>query len=259
MATGRRDAPAIEVSELTKVYSGRGGKRPALSGVSFAVERGHTIAIVGESGAGKTTLIRCIAGLEKPSAGTILIGGKPLTLRYGVTSPVQMVFQNATDALDPMRSVDSSIAEPLRAGSRVARRERVRELLSLVGINPTRAGDRPKAFSGGQQQRIVIARALAPSPDVLLCDEPTSALDVSVQAQIVNLLLDLQRKQGFAAIVVTHDLAIARVLADDVLVLRHGEVRYHGTTSGLLDPTEPLDDYVAGLVGASRNSQLVTL
>ncbi|MEU6644010.1 dipeptide/oligopeptide/nickel ABC transporter ATP-binding protein [Saccharomonospora sp. NPDC046836] len=249
--------PAIEVAGVSKTFTGRGRTtRPALCEVSFTVARGRTTAIVGESGAGKSTLVRCVAGLEKPSAGAVLINGRPLALRPGRTSPVQMVFQNPVDALDPMRSVRSSVAEPLRGLPRAQRHARVSELLSLVGINPSRATDRPLAFSGGQLQRVVIARALASSPEVLLCDEPTSALDVSVQAQIINLLLTLQEKHQFAMVLVTHDLAVAKVLADDILVLRQGRVLFHGDVDQLLQPAEPLDGYVADLVQTSRDSEL---
>ncbi|MEU0466419.1 ATP-binding cassette domain-containing protein [Amycolatopsis sp. NPDC006131] len=250
-------APAIEAIGLGKTFGGRGRvKREALAEITFSVERGRTLAIVGESGAGKSTLVRCIAGLETPTAGETLIHGAPHACRAGRVSPVQMVFQNPSDALDSMRSVGSSIAEPLRGRSRAARRARVAELLSLVGINPARAKDRPRSFSGGQLQRIVIARALAPEPSVLLCDEPTSALDVSVQAQIINLLLKLQKEHGFAAIVVTHDLAVAKVLADDVLVLRHGKSLFYGAVNDLLDENLAHDPYVTGLVRASRHAEL---
>ncbi|WP_020502555.1 ABC transporter ATP-binding protein [Sciscionella marina] len=249
------DTPAIEVAGITKTFGSR-AVRPALDTVSFTVLPGYTTAVVGESGAGKTTLIRCVAGLEKPSSGEILIHGKPLVPRPGHTSPVQMVFQNPSDALDPMRSIGSSIAEPLRGTARGQRRSRVRELLSLVGINPSRAAERPRAFSGGQLQRVVVARALAPAPDVLLCDEPTSALDVSVQAQIINLLLELQEQHRFAMVLVTHDLAVAKVLADDILVLRKGTTRFYGDVHELLTPSGPLDEYVAGLVDTSRASEL---
>lgn len=247
----------IEVSGLSKTFTGRRTRRhTALADVSLTVPAGHTTAIVGESGAGKTTLVRLLAGLERPTTGTIRIHGAPLRLRPGRTSPVQMVFQNPADALDPMRSIGASIAEPLRCLPRRRRGDRVAELLSLVGINPDRAGERPRGFSGGQLQRIVIARALAPEPDVLLCDEPTSALDASVQAQILNLLLDLQQRHDFAAVIVTHDLAVARVLADDVLVLRRGQVLFHGDVDTLLDPATVMHNYVHGLVQASRDTEL---
>lgn len=257
MTASQSGTAAIEVVGLSKIFSARGGKaRQALHAVSFAVHHGRTTAIVGESGAGKSTLVRCIAGLEKASSGQVVINGKSLVLRHGRTSPVQMVFQNPNDALDPMRRIASSIAEPLRGWSRVDRRARVAELLSSVGLSEARAIDRPNAFSGGQLQRIVIARALAPSPEVLLCDEPTSALDVSVQAQIINLLLGLQVKHRFAGVVVTHDLAVAKVLADEILVLRHGEVVFQGEMDELLRPRRPLHPYVDSLVSASRGSEL---
>jgi ABC-type glutathione transport system ATPase component len=253
---GVTSIPAIQVRRLSKSFAVRGAQpRVALEDVSFEVERGRTTAIIGESGAGKSTLVRCVAGLERPTSGKILIDGTPFGLRYGRIGPVQMVFQNPSDALDPMRSVGSSIAAPLRGWSRAGRRAWVEELLSLVGINPARRKDRPREFSGGQLQRIVIARALAPNPDVLLCDEPTSALDVSVQAQILNLLLTLQEKHGFASVVVTHDLAVAKVLADDVVVLRRGRMLFHGTVDELIDPVRSLDPYVEDLVRASRKSE----
>ncbi|WP_236789752.1 ABC transporter ATP-binding protein [Amycolatopsis sp. GM8] len=247
---------AIEIKGLTKRFLGRGGDHTALSDVSFAVGRGRTLAIVGESGAGKTTLIRCVAGLERPSSGQVLVNGRELQLRHGRTGHVQMVFQNPRDALDPMRGIGSSVGEPLRKWSRAERRKRVTTLLSLVGIDPRRAGRRPNEFSGGQLQRIVIARALAPSPSVLLCDEPTSALDVSVQAQILNLLLSVQEQERFAGIVVTHDLAVARTLAEDVLFLRAGRVLFHGSFEQLVDPATELDPYVSGLVRTARESEL---
>ncbi|MEU3274247.1 dipeptide/oligopeptide/nickel ABC transporter ATP-binding protein [Saccharomonospora sp. NPDC006951] len=248
---------AIEVTGLTKRFDPRGGtSRVALEDVSFTVAPGRTIAVVGESGAGKTTLVRCVAGLEKPTLGEIRINGEPLVLRPGRVSPVGMVFQNPTDALDPMRSIGASVAEPLRGMSRSERRTRVTELLSLVGISAARAKERPKSFSGGQLQRVVIARGLASDPEVLLCDEPTSALDVSIQGQIVNLLLRLQAEHRFAGIVVTHDLAVARVLADDALVLKAGRVVFHGSVEEMIDGSGLADPYVASLVDASRNSEV---
>ncbi|HVV11191.1 dipeptide/oligopeptide/nickel ABC transporter ATP-binding protein [Amycolatopsis sp.] len=249
---------AIEVVDLCKAFSGRrgGSAHLAVSAVSFAVEPGKTLAVVGESGAGKTTIVRCVAGLEEPTSGTIRVDGRPLKLRHGKTNPVQMVFQNPRDALDPMRTIGSSIAEPLRGMSRAGRKARVEELLTLVGISARRAGERPAQFSGGQLQRIVIARALAPSPQVILCDEPTAALDVSIQAQIINLLLDLQRKSGFAAVLVTHDLAVAKILADDVVVLRKGEVLFSGSMDQLLMPDESRDSYVNDLVQSTQDCDL---
>lgn len=217
----------LDVRGLTREFHRRGASRVALNNVSFELARGRTLAVVGESGAGKTTLARLIAGLDRPTAGTVLIANQRPRLRSGTASPVQIVFQNPTDALNPFLSIGRSIGEPLRQLERRLRHQRVAELLEQVGIDPKRSRQRPRSFSGGQQQRVVIARALAASPEVLICDEPTSALDVSVQAQIVNLLLTLQRELGFAMVLVTHDLSVVRVLADEILVLRRGEMVEH--------------------------------
>jgi ABC-type glutathione transport system ATPase component len=216
--------PVLRLEAVSHAY-GRGRRaRTVLRDVSFDLQAGRTLAIVGESGAGKSTLARLVAGLEQPRGGTILVAGHPPRIETGVVSPVQMVFQHPADALNRFIGVGASVAEPLRRRPRAERRARVAELLAQVGIDRDRAGDRPASFSGGQLQRLVIARALAGAPRVLLCDEPTSALDVSVQAQIVNLLLALQAAHGFACVLVTHDLGVARVLADDVLVLRAGRM-----------------------------------
>jgi len=217
-------APILDVRGLTREFRRRGSALMALDDVSFQLARGRTLAVVGESGAGKTTLARLIAGLDRPTAGTALIDNRPPRLRSGIASQVQIVFQNPADALNPFLSIGRSIGEPLRRLNRRGRHQHVAQLLEQVGIDPKRSRQRPRSFSGGQQQRIVIARALAASPEVLVCDEPTSALDVSVQAQIVNLLLTLQRELTFAMVLVTHDLSVVRVLADDILVLRHGEM-----------------------------------
>ena len=174
------------------------------------VEHHRTLAVVGESGAGKSTLAKVIAGLERPTSGHVLVAGRPLVQRGGVASRVQMVFQQPGESLDPFSSIGRSVAEPMHGISGAEREGRVAALLSRVGIQPSHAERRPNRFSGGQLQRIVLARALAAEPDVLLCDEPTSALDVSVQAQIVNLLLELQAANGFACVLVTHDLALVR-------------------------------------------------
>jgi ABC-type dipeptide/oligopeptide/nickel transport system ATPase subunit len=215
---------ALSVEHVSHDYGTRRQSRAVLCDVSFALAAGRTLAVVGESGAGKSTLSRLVAGLEHPSNGRITVGGRPAGTRPGVLSPVQMVFQHPADALNRFTSVGASIAEPLSRLRRRERHHRVRDLLTQVGIDPARAADKPSAFSGGQLQRIVTARALAAEPKLLLCDEPTSALDVSVQAQIINLLLSLQAEQGFACLLVTHDLGVAHVMADDVLVLKEGKV-----------------------------------
>lgn len=216
---------ACRAMDLSRTFRTRSGVREALAAVSFEVAAGRTLAVVGESGAGKTTLARIIAGLDRPTSGELTIDGEPGRIVAGRPHRVQMVFQSPFDALNPFLSIERSLGEPLLAVARTERRAVVMRLLERVGIEPARAKQRPASFSGGQLQRIVLARALAGSPRVLLCDEPTSALDVSVQAQIVNLLLALQEEQSFACVLVTHDLHVAKVLADDVLVLKDGRVQ----------------------------------
>ncbi|HET6507841.1 MAG TPA: ATP-binding cassette domain-containing protein [Baekduia sp.] len=237
------DAPILAVQDVSRRYSVRGGVRQALRGVTFTLAANATIAIVGESGAGKSTLTRLIAGFERPSTGAVLVDGAPAAVAPGKVAPVQMVFQHPAEALNRFASVGASIGEPLLRApiSRPERQARVEELLGMVGIDPARARDRPRAFSGGQLQRIVLARALAAEPRLLVCDEPTSALDVSVQAQIVNLLLELQEAKRFACVLVTHDLAVARVLADEVLVLRDGAVAEHTPADAFFE--EPRSAY----------------
>ena len=167
---------------------------------------------------------------------------------------VQMVFQDPKEALNPFLSIGRSIGEPLRHLPRPQRKARTGNLLEHVGLDPARAGERPSAFSGGQLQRVVIARALASSPKILVCDEPTSALDVSVQAQIVNLLLDLQQELGFACILVTHDLSVVRVLADEILVLRRGELVEYRPAEDFF--REPSHDYSTSLLNAVAQQSL---
>lgn len=233
----------------------RGATRPAVENVSFSVSAGQTVAVVGESGAGKSTLARLVAGLERPTSGDILIEGQPVRVRPGEVSPIQMVFQDPFGALNPLMSIGASIGEPLRRLSRRERRIRVSEAMETVGLDPQRAGQRPRTFSGGQLQRAVLARALAASPRMLICDEPTASLDVSVQAQVVNLLLDLQRIQGFGCILVTHDLGVVRVLAHDVVVLRHGAMIEHQEVDRLF--AAPEHEYTGQLLTAERPPAVV--
>jgi ABC-type glutathione transport system ATPase component len=220
-----------------------------LRDVSLDVAPGRTLAVIGESGAGKSTLARILCGLERPTSGQVLLDGATFRLHRGRVAPVQMVFQNPVGALDPRRTIGHSIALPLRNRPRRERTARVAELLTAVGLEPKHATRRPSRLSGGQLQRVVLARALAARPRVLVCDEPTSALDVSVQAQIINLLLDLQKAEDFACIVVTHDLLVAKVLADDVLLLRHGAVVESATAATFF--TAPASEYGQDLMASS--------
>lgn len=228
----------------------RASARAAVQDVTFELGPAETLAVVGESGAGKSTLARILAGLEKPDSGTVTIDERLVRLRPGVVSPIQMVFQNPFDALNPLRSIGASIGEPLLALPARERRREVRSALERVGLDSARADQRPGSFSGGQLQRIVLARALAAQPTVLICDEPTSSLDVSVQAQVVNLILELQAAQGFSCVLVTHDLGVARILADRVMVLRFGEVVEQRSAAELF--ANPEHVYTQELIAAER-------
>jgi ABC-type glutathione transport system ATPase component len=254
MSTPEADTPVLSVRDVGRVFRRRGVSRTALGGISFDLRAHLTLAVVGESGAGKSTLARLIAGLDQPTTGEVLVDGRPPRPRGGTPSAVQMVFQDPKEALNPFLSIGRSIGEPLRRLPRADRKGRVADLLKHVGLDPARAGHRPAAFSGGQLQRVVIARALAASPRILVCDEPTSALDVSVQAQIVNLLLELQNELEFACVLVTHDLSVVRVLADEILVLRRGQLVEHRPAEDFF--RRPSHEYSTSLLNAVAQQSL---
>lgn len=230
-------APAATVENLTKVFrlpqkSGGDVKTiTAVDGVSFSIGSGQTFGLVGESGAGKSTVGRMVAGLTEPTAGRIALFGQDVAgARLRSQNParrkLQFIFQDPFSSLNPRMRIGESVAEPLRpAGvSRSERQERVRELLRQVGL-PADCGFRyPHEFSGGQRQRIAIARALTTDPGLIVCDEPVSALDVSIQAQILNLLRDLQEKLGIAYLFVSHDLAVVRYISDVIGVMYAGRL-----------------------------------
>jgi len=206
----------------------------AVDGVSFDIRKGETFALVGESGSGKTTVARMIVGLLAPSSGEVLIDGVSMTdpkqaqVRQRLRRRIQMVFQDPYASLNPRFRVDAIVAEPIRAfnlieGDRQIG-ERVGELLSLVGLHPDDGTKFPHEFSGGQRQRIAIARALASNADFIVCDEPTSALDVSVQAQILNLMRDLQDKFGLTYLFISHNLAVVRHMANRIGVMYLGRI-----------------------------------
>lgn len=208
----------------------------AVDGVSFSIPRGTTFALVGESGCGKSTVARLIAGLDRPTAGSIEFLGKS-----GAVPRLQMVFQDPVGSLNPRWKIGRSIGEPLdRSLSSAERRARIAELLATVGLAPGDAGKYPHEFSGGQRQRVSIARALAADADILLLDEPTSALDVSVQAQVLNLLKDLQRRLGLTYLFISHNLSVVRFLADRIGVMYLGRLVEEGTADAVLDrPNHP--------------------
>src|SRR5215211_1319304 len=204
----------------------------AVDGLSFFIRRGETLGLVGESGCGKSTTGRAILQLYRPTAGTVQFDGTDLTKIKGgdlrrFRRRMQMIFQDPYASLNPRMSVGSIIAEPLAIHNLAkgkARKERVQELLTVVGLNPYYANRYPHEFSGGQRQRIGIARALAVEPDFIVCDEPVSALDVSIQAQIINLLEELQEQFGLTYLVVAHDLAVVRHISDRIAVMYLGKI-----------------------------------
>jgi ABC-type glutathione transport system ATPase component len=247
--TNDADGVVIAANELTKVYRVERRRVRALDSVSFEVRAGETLAVIGESGSGKSTLSRLISGLEEPTSGTIKVSGERPRLRAGQPARAQLVFQDPAGSLNPYRRIATSVGEPLLRVKRATRSQLVGEMLTKVGIPANRHHDRPGQLSGGQLQRVAIARTLVARPKVLICDEPTSALDVSVQAQILNLLRALQQEIGFACVFVTHDLAVAQVVADRILVLRAGQVRELAASSDFF--ANPVDDYSKALIASS--------
>jgi oligopeptide transport system ATP-binding protein len=249
----------LRLEDLTKHYRVRVGGRRALlhavDGVTLEVRPGETVALVGESGSGKSTTALCALRLEEPTSGRVTFEGHELTalsqeeLRAH-RRRIQIVFQDPTESLNPRRSVGATIAEPLEVhgATSSAARGRAAELLELVGLQPDHARRYPHQLSGGQRQRVCIARALATEPTLLVLDEPTSALDVSVQAQILNLLAELQREIDLTYLFITHDLAIVRHLADRVLVMYAGQIVESAPTAELFD--RPLHPYTRALLDA---------
>lgn len=263
---GESSAPLLDVAGLRKEFRGRGRagrRRPvvAVDGVSLRLDAGETLGVVGESGSGKSTLARILSHVHAADGGEFRVRGEDAlrpsraALR-ALRREVQMVFQDPYASLNPRLTVGESIAEPLRAqglhGSRAGREARVAELLALVGLDGEAAHRRPRAFSGGQRQRIGIARALAPDPAVLICDEPVSALDVSVQAQIVNLLSDLQRDLGLALLFIAHDLAVVRQVSHRIAVMRGGRIVETGPADEVCEA--PRHPYTRALLAAAPDS-----
>ncbi len=225
-------APLLDVAGLVKHFAVRGGAVRAVDGVSFTLARGETLALVGESGCGKSTVGRCILRLLRPTAGQIMLAGRriddlPERRLRPLRRHMQVVFQDPFSSLNPRQRVRDAIGEPLRNFALASGAElsaRVAELLDQVGLPPSAMARLPHEFSGGQRQRIGIARALAPGPDLLVCDEAVSALDVSVKAQIVNLLLGLQERLGLGLLFISHDLAIVEHLTHRVAVMYLGRI-----------------------------------
>jgi ABC-type glutathione transport system ATPase component len=252
----------LQVENLTKTYATGGGmpwarrRLPALAGVSLSVARGETLGLVGESGSGKSTLGRCILRLAEPDDGAILFDGADVRSLSGralsdFRRRVQPVFQDPYGSLDPRWPVGRSVREALdcfRIGAPADRELRVLDLFARVGLSPALAGRLPTHLSGGQRQRVGIAAALASEPELIIADEPVSALDMSVQAQILNLFMDLQRDLGVASIFITHDLGVVAHVSDRVAVMYRGEIVETGDAEQVMQ--RPDHSYTRALLAA---------
>ncbi|MDT0345925.1 dipeptide ABC transporter ATP-binding protein [Streptomyces litchfieldiae] len=253
------EAALLEVTALRKTFPrrGRGGRRDplvALDGVDLTLAAGETLGIVGESGSGKSTLARTIVRVHPATSGIVVFRGRDVTTATGadlkaLRREVQMVFQDPYASLNPRMTVGRILAEPLIAHGLDDRPARVAALLEQVGLDPGAADRHPRDFSGGQRQRIGIARALAPEPSVLICDEPVSALDVSVQAQVVNLLTDLQQRLGLALVFIAHDLAVVRQVSHRIAVMRQGRIVETGPADDICE--RPAHPYTRALLAAA--------
>jgi peptide/nickel transport system ATP-binding protein len=258
------EAPLLEVDSVVKTYRALGvgpfarkSARPALAGVSFAVRQGRSFGIVGESGSGKSTLARIALALDRPDSGLVRLEGRSLfdlprrELR-AMRAHMQMVFQDPYGSLDPRQRVERIVAEPLAAlggAGRAERRARAEAALEAVGLKASDALKHPHEFSGGQRQRIAIARALITRPKLVIADEPVSALDVSVQAQALNLMSDLEREAGVTFLLISHDLAVVAHICETTAVMYRGRIVEIGATEDLF--ARPAHPYTRELVDAT--------
>lgn len=247
----------LDVRDLVVEFPTRKGLVQAVSGVSFQLRRGETLALVGESGCGKSTTARAVMQLPRPTSGEIVLDGADLVGVGGrdlrrLRRKFQMIFQNPIASLNPRKRISEIIEKPLKIAGELDERKRlkaVEELLETVGLDPAVAMDkRPHEFSGGQCQRISIARALILEPDLLICDEPVSALDVSIQAQILNLLEDMKQRYDLTMLFISHDLAVVRNVADRVAVMYLGRFCEVGTSERLFE--QPAHPYTRALLSA---------
>ncbi|ODS51748.1 MAG: peptide ABC transporter ATP-binding protein [Agrobacterium sp. SCN 61-19] len=237
----------------------------AVKGVSFKLDKGKTLAIVGESGCGKSTLARILTFIDEPTAGELLIDGQKVDLRPGhltadMRQKVQIVFQNPYGSLNPRQKIGDVLGEPLLINTKMSsaeRRERATEMLVKVGLGPEHYNRYPHMFSGGQRQRIAIARALMLNPKLLVLDEPVSALDLSVQAQVLNLLADLQEEFGLTYVFISHDLSVVRYIADEVMVMYYGEAVEYGTRDAVF--SDPQHEYTRTLFAATPRADVESI
>ena len=229
----------------------------ALNGVSFTLAAGKTLAIVGESGCGKSTLARQLTLIEPPSGGELYINGEG-TVKLGkqalkqLRTQIQMVFQNPYGSLNPRQTIAYQLAEPLSIHTRLSRADKEAKVLAMmqqVGLRPENAGRYPHMFSGGQRQRIALARAMMLNPKIVVADEPTSALDVSIQAQVLNLFMDLQEEFHTAYVFISHNLSVVRHVADDVMVMYLGRAVEHGSKAAIFE--NPVHPYTQALLAAA--------
>ena len=253
----------VEASNLQRTYDIRRGlfRAPAhlraVGDISFRIERGRTLAVVGESGCGKSTLARMVALIEKPTAGQLTLVGAdavnpPSERRRELRQAVQLVFQNPYGSLNPRKKISTVLEDPLAINTTLTKADRAakaREMLARVGLRPEYASRYPHMFSGGQRQRIAIARALMLEPRLLVADEPVSALDVSIQAQVLNLLADLQAELGLAYLFISHDLGVVRHIAHDVLVMYLGLAMEQGSKERIF--ANPLHPYTRALLAST--------
>lgn len=262
------DDVILKVRDVYRTYDIKGGmfkkasQLTAVKGVSLDVERGSTLAVVGESGCGKSTLARMLTMIDAQTSGTIEIDGLPIDIsKTGISKEmrqkVQIVFQNPYGSLNPRQKIGHVLEEPLLLNTDMPaaeRRDLALQMLEKVGLQPEHYGRYPHMFSGGQRQRIAIARAIMMKPKLLVLDEPVSALDLSVQAQILNLLADLQEEMNLTYVFISHDLSVVRYIADKVMVMYFGEVVEYGTRDEVFD--NPQHDYTKTLFAATPRADV---
>ncbi|WP_152046081.1 dipeptide ABC transporter ATP-binding protein [Aureimonas psammosilenae] len=263
--------PVIEARDIRRDYHVKRGffaktrTVHAVKGVNFSVEKGKTLAIVGESGCGKSTLARILTLIDPQTSGELLIEGKPVDIATAKPSrelrrKVQIVFQNPYGSLNPRQKIGSVLTEPLLLNTdkpASERRDLAMEMLVKVGLQPEHYNRYPHMFSGGQRQRIAIARALMVGPSLLVLDEPVSALDLSVQAQILNLLADLQDELGLTYVFISHDLSVVRFIADDVMVMYYGEAVEQRSKEAIF--ADPQHDYTRTLFSATPRADVESI
>ncbi|TNH44941.1 dipeptide ABC transporter ATP-binding subunit DppF [Photorhabdus luminescens] len=256
-------APLLKATELKKYYPINGGlfsparTVKALDGISFALERGKTLAVVGESGCGKSTLGRLLTMIEKPTDGELYYQGQDLLVPNKAAEKlrrqkIQIVFQNPYGSLNPRKKVGQILEEPLRINTKLSaqeRKEKVLQMMEKVGLKAEHYGRYPHMFSGGQRQRIAIARGLMLDPDVVIADEPVSALDVSVRAQVLNLMMDLQQELGLSYVFISHDLSVVEHIADEVMVMYLGRCVEKGSKEMIF--SNPRHPYTQALLSAT--------